>query len=77
MLYYNSKMKLLAGKLRSKWEGPFTIVNVFPHGLIEIKWPNSEQTFKVIGHQLKIIQETQPMGEDDDKLILQDLVIEE
>ena len=34
VLLYQSRMKLFPGKLRSKWEGPYTISRIFPHGAI-------------------------------------------
>ncbi|XP_050919228.1 uncharacterized protein LOC127136747 [Lathyrus oleraceus] len=37
VLLFNSCLKLIAGKLRSKWIGPFIVTNVFPHGVVEIK----------------------------------------
>ncbi|XP_022856556.1 uncharacterized protein LOC111377665 [Olea europaea var. sylvestris] len=41
-----------AGKLRSRWSGPYTITQVFPHGAIEITH-DSKGTFKVNGQRLK------------------------
>ncbi|RDX84354.1 hypothetical protein CR513_34617, partial [Mucuna pruriens] len=28
------KLKLIAGKLHSRWDGPFVITNIFPHGAV-------------------------------------------
>ncbi|XP_062014106.1 uncharacterized protein LOC133730556 [Rosa rugosa] len=53
VLLYDSRLKLFPGKLRSRWSGPFEVVQVFPHGAIEIKNLNNESTFKVNGHRLK------------------------
>ena len=36
VLLFNSRLKLFPGKLKSKWSGPFTIVQVFPYGGVEI-----------------------------------------
>ena len=33
---FNSKLRLFPGKLRSRWDGPFIVLNVFPHGAVEI-----------------------------------------
>ena len=52
VLLYNSRLKLFPGKLKSRWSGPFKVVQVFPHGAIEITNANGE-TFKVNGHRLK------------------------
>ena len=35
MLYY-SRLRFFAGKLLSKWEGPYIIEDVYPSGAIEI-----------------------------------------
>ena len=57
VLLFNSRFKLFRlGKLRSKWEGPFTIVNSSPHGAVTLQ--SSEGTlFKVNGHRLKLYLE--------------------
>ncbi|XP_073120701.1 uncharacterized protein [Henckelia pumila] len=36
VLLYNSCLKLMPGKLRSRWSGPYTITQVFPYGTVEI-----------------------------------------
>ncbi|XP_050896308.1 uncharacterized protein LOC127103057 [Lathyrus oleraceus] len=53
VLLFNSKLKLFPGKLESRWSGPFLVHKVFPHGAIEVKNPNNEDTFKVNGQWLK------------------------
>jgi hypothetical protein len=50
---YNSRLKFMPGKLRSRWIGPFVVVNVFPHGVVEIKSEVTNKAFKVNGHHLK------------------------
>ena len=46
VLLFNSRLKLFPGKLKSRWSGPFTVTQVFPHGGAEIMHPE-EGTFKV------------------------------
>ena len=46
VLLFNSRLKLSAGKLKSKWSGLFTVVQVFPYGGVEIMHPEKGQ-FKV------------------------------
>ncbi|XP_034208316.1 uncharacterized protein LOC117621892 [Prunus dulcis] len=41
------------GKLKSRWLGPFTVVNVSPYGAVEIQSPKDGSTFKVNGQRLK------------------------
>ncbi|KAK4411894.1 Retrovirus-related Pol polyprotein from transposon.6 [Sesamum angolense] len=53
VLLYNSRLKLMPGKLRSRWNGPFEVSNVFPYGAVEIKSFDTGKTFKVNGHRLK------------------------
>ena len=49
VLLFNSKVKLFSeGKLRSKWKGPYTIVNTSSHGAITIQ-DDEGNTFKVNG----------------------------
>ncbi|XP_012854372.1 PREDICTED: uncharacterized protein LOC105973875 [Erythranthe guttata] len=53
VLLYNSRLKLFPGKLKSRWSGPFTILDVFPHGAVEVLDPETEKSFKVNGQRLK------------------------
>ncbi|GJW53124.1 reverse transcriptase domain-containing protein [Tanacetum coccineum] len=32
VLLFNSRLKIFSGKLKSRWSGPFTVVQVFPYG---------------------------------------------
>ena len=57
VILYNSRLKLMPGKLRSRCLGPFIVVNVFPHGAVEIKSEATNKVFKVNGHRLKIFYE--------------------
>ena len=50
---YNSRLHLFPGKLQSRWNGPFTITKVFPHGAVELKDPQQGTTFTVNGQRLK------------------------
>nr|GFA52143.1 hypothetical protein [Tanacetum cinerariifolium] len=36
VLLFNSRLKILSGKLKSRWSGPFTISQVFPYGTVEL-----------------------------------------
>ena len=52
VLLFNSKLKLFPGKLKSRWSGPFTVVQVLDRGVVELE--NDEgRKFKVNGLQLK------------------------
>ncbi|GJY95899.1 reverse transcriptase domain-containing protein [Tanacetum coccineum] len=52
VLLFNSRLKIFSGKLKSCWSGPFTIVQVFPYGTVELS-QNSGPNFKVNGHRIK------------------------
>ena len=50
---YNSRLKLYPGKLRSRWDSPYEILEVFDNGLVLILDPKTKNSFKVNGHRLK------------------------
>ena len=57
VLLFNSRVKLFRhGKLHSKWEGPYTVIDVASHGAITLQ-DDKGKTFKVNGHHLKIFLE--------------------
>ncbi|GKF93309.1 hypothetical protein Tco_0280028, partial [Tanacetum coccineum] len=36
VLLFNSRLKIFSSKLKSRWSGPFTVVQVFPYGTVEL-----------------------------------------
>ena len=57
VLLLNSKVKISGeGKLRSKWQGPYTIINTLPHGAITIQ-DDDGNIFKVNDQHLKVLLE--------------------
>ncbi|GKA97432.1 hypothetical protein Tco_0825326, partial [Tanacetum coccineum] len=36
VLLFNLRLKILPGKLKTRWTGPFTIAQVFPYGAVEL-----------------------------------------
>ena len=52
---FNSRLWLFPKKLRSRWDGPYIVNQVFPHGAIKIHDPRSGYFFKVNGQILKHI----------------------
>ncbi|KAI5351494.1 hypothetical protein L3X38_004385 [Prunus dulcis] len=62
VLLFNSRLRLVPGKLKSRWLGPFTVVNVSPYGAVEIQNPKDGSTFKVNGQRLKPFYEGMPVG---------------
>ncbi|XP_016192540.1 uncharacterized protein LOC107633422 [Arachis ipaensis] len=59
VLVYNSRLRLMPGKLRSRWDGPFRVVDVKPYGVVEVIHPTKGVKFKVNGHRVKLYH-TQP-----------------
>ena len=57
VLLFNYWVKLFGeGKLRSKWQGPYTVINTSPHGAITIQ-DDDGNIFKVNGQHLKVFLE--------------------
>ena len=46
-------MRLFPGKLKTRWSGPYEVVEVFPYGTLELRDYKSQETFKVNGHRCK------------------------
>ena len=64
VLMFNSRLKLISGKLRSRWDEPIVITNVFSHDVVEIKNEFTGKVFKVNDHQLKLFHEIPQMEEE-------------
>nr|XP_016434595.1 PREDICTED: uncharacterized protein LOC107760957 [Nicotiana tabacum] len=54
VLLYNSRLRLFPGKLKSRWSGPFRVVEVFPSGAVEVAAENGSRNFRVNGQRLKL-----------------------
>ncbi|OIT06522.1 hypothetical protein A4A49_61665, partial [Nicotiana attenuata] len=54
VLLYNSRLRLFSGKLKSRWSGPFRVVEVFPSGAVEVATEDDSRTFRVNGQRLKL-----------------------
>ncbi|GJX76685.1 hypothetical protein Tco_0323496 [Tanacetum coccineum] len=52
VLLFKSRLKILSGKLKSRWSGPFTVAEVFPYGTIELSQLDGSN-FKVNKYQIK------------------------
>ncbi|GKA99845.1 reverse transcriptase domain-containing protein [Tanacetum coccineum] len=50
VLFFNSRLKIFLGKLKSQWSRP--LAEVFPYGIIELSQPDGSN-FKVNGYQIK------------------------
>ena len=49
VLLFNSRLKLISSKLRSRWDEPIVITNVFSHDVVEIKNEFTGNKLKEIG----------------------------
>ncbi|XP_057770838.1 uncharacterized protein LOC130990632 [Salvia miltiorrhiza] len=76
VLLYNSRFKMMAGKLRSKWSGPFVIKEIFSNGSIEVYDHNGVDTFMVNGHRLKPYLELAEVEKEKEECQLLDPVYE-
>ncbi|XP_059428565.1 uncharacterized protein LOC132162339 [Corylus avellana] len=66
VLIYNSRLRLIPGKLKSRWFGHCVVTKVFPHGALEVHSPEENQTFKVNGHRVKPYLELILVSRDED-----------
>ena len=57
VLLFNSRAKLFPGKLKSRWSGPFEILQVFPYGTVELK-DHHGGSFIVKGQRIKFFHES-------------------
>ncbi|GKF04199.1 hypothetical protein Tco_0034867 [Tanacetum coccineum] len=67
VLLFNSRLKILSGKLKSRWSGRFTITKVYPYGTAKLSHADGSN-FKVNCHHLKHYY-----GGDTPPLVIQDL----
>jgi hypothetical protein len=71
---FNSKLQLFLGKLCSRWDSPFKVMSMSPHGTIELQNPKDGTLFKVNGQRLKpCVQHLKP-GKDVESVNLMDLI---
>ncbi|KAH7857345.1 hypothetical protein Vadar_011565 [Vaccinium darrowii] len=69
VLLYNSHIHLFPGKLRSRWDGPYLVVKVYPNGAVDCRDPKDSHIFKVNGQRLKPYLEFDEVGESDQDLV--------
>ncbi|XP_057799390.1 uncharacterized protein LOC131015119 [Salvia miltiorrhiza] len=53
VLLFNARLRIMPGKLKSRWLGPFEVAGVSPHGAVEIQSLETQKCFKVNGQLLK------------------------
>ncbi|XP_052110208.1 uncharacterized protein LOC127741533 [Arachis duranensis] len=54
VLLYNSRLRLMPDKLRSRWEGPYRVEKAELYGVFHLRHPSSPKILKVNGHRLKL-----------------------
>jgi hypothetical protein len=68
VLLFNSRVRLFGYEtLRSKWEGPYKVVNSSSHGAVTLQ-DDDGMLFKVNGQRLKIFLELNKEFEDLDEI---------
>lgn len=64
VLVFNSRVKLFRhGKLRSKWKGPYTVINTSTHGAFTLQ-DDEGNIYKVNGQRLKLFLEPIQLHEE-------------
>ncbi|CAM8920450.1 unnamed protein product [Rhodiola kirilowii] len=53
VLVFSSRLRLMPGKLRSRWTGPYTVTRVFNYGSLELECSTDGRQFKVNGQRVK------------------------
>ncbi|XP_075074899.1 uncharacterized protein LOC142162442 [Nicotiana tabacum] len=53
VLLYNSRLRLFPGKLKSRWSGPFRVVQMFASRAVEIESEDGTNKFTINGQRLK------------------------
>ncbi|CAM8987500.1 unnamed protein product [Rhodiola kirilowii] len=53
VLLFSSQLKLMPGKLKSRWTGPYTVTKVFNHGMLELESMEDGDRFNVNGQRVK------------------------
>ncbi|XP_009768427.1 uncharacterized protein LOC142163008 [Nicotiana tabacum] len=71
-LLFNSRIKLFPDKLKSKWSGPFKVVNASPFGDVELDSEDGLRTFKVNGQRVKHY-----LGTDGEKHLVEQLSLKD
>ncbi len=50
VLLYNSRLRFMPGKLKSRWDDPYIVKKVLLNGVVEIQDLETYKSFKVNGH---------------------------
>ncbi|KAL1568704.1 hypothetical protein AAHA92_00285 [Salvia divinorum] len=59
VLLFQSRLKLMPDKLKSRWTGPYVITSIRSNGVLEIQGsPPNSQPFIVNGHRVKIYRDS-------------------
>ncbi|CAM8990685.1 unnamed protein product [Rhodiola kirilowii] len=56
VLLFSSRLRLMPGKLHSRWTGPYTVTKVFNQGALELENPRNGDYFEVNGQRVKHYQ---------------------
>ncbi|XP_027338030.1 uncharacterized protein LOC113851959 [Abrus precatorius] len=75
VLLFNSCLKLMFEKLKSRWIGLFTVTKVFSHGVDEIQSDSTNKSFMVNGHRLKHFLQSPVLLEEVEEIDLHALIM--
>ena len=57
VMMFKARLKILPGKFKTRWEGPYEVVKAYPYGAFELLDGATGSKFKVNGHLLKHFHE--------------------
>ena len=57
VMMFKARLKILPGKFKTRWEGPYEVVKAYPYGALELLDGVTGLKFKVNGHLLKHFHE--------------------
>ncbi|XP_016192359.1 uncharacterized protein LOC107633231 [Arachis ipaensis] len=73
VLLYNSRLRLMPEKFRSRWEGPYRVEKMEPYGVYHLRHLSSPNIFKVNSHRLKLYHgEKMKSNKDVEVFLLED-----
>ncbi|XP_057746817.1 uncharacterized protein LOC130966073 [Arachis stenosperma] len=70
VLLYNSRLRLMPGKLRSRWKCPYRVEKAEPYGVFHLSHPLNPTFFKVNGHRLKLYHDEKKKNNKDLEIFL-------
>ncbi|RDX71223.1 hypothetical protein CR513_49460, partial [Mucuna pruriens] len=79
VLLFNSRLKLIVGKLRSRWDGTFVVTNIFSYAVVELRDEANNRNLKINRHWINPYREgpTPMVGEMESILLMEPTLLED